>query len=501
MSLCHLILLPIASLTFRNTEYTLCIYTEGCVFKTSQKKFRVIRWQEIEHIWCTVAHTPGSVFKVHRLYKLQSHNGKILSFCGKMSALSDFDQRSDEYYTQRRVPACLDDHQAGRSLRFGLLTLNLNGLAIEDRTLAWEQSADISLQKKRWLTICAIEGQQTPWLHLAASKIPDLPLLLALLAHLRPTQAVYDEPPALATSQGRRTAVQERKQLLRSQLPAKKEPGPAAQKRKLHLTEMPDDLLVLACEHRLGERRTDGPFGSSTLMTRPFIVAQVIICLFFTIFSLIMIYMVFSPQHVESGWEQIQDAIARDIVWFSMGVSWLGFFLSVLLHIHHSTYAFEQGLILKRGRRVALICRWDEVETVWRAKWPVSLPPFYAGYTLRMRNGSPLTLTRFDLDLEALGTIVREQITPLQLPASRCAYQSGQKLSFGSLRVSQVGIEQGKRLLPWSQVKSVMLEAHTLTIYDLARRKPWYAVHTARVPNLSLFFALADEARGDGERL
>ncbi|HEY1349203.1 MAG TPA: DUF6585 family protein [Ktedonobacteraceae bacterium] len=499
----HLILQLLVFLTPTSTIYTLCVYTEGCVLKKSQKKFRVIRWQEIEHIWHMVAHVPRSLFKVYRLYTLQSHDGSMLRFCGKMPVLSELDQRIDEHYTQRRLPAYLDDYQAGHLLRFGSLTLNLDGIALDHRTLVWEQIADISLQKKRWLIIRATDEQQTPWLRMAVGKIPDLPLLLALLAHLRPALAVHAAFPALSTSQGEQAAMQESGHPLLSKPLAAREPWPVAQKLRRRLTEIPDDLLALAHEHRLGEKRTDGPSGRSMFTAWPSIVSQAIPGLIFTVIFFIIDRTLLSPPSSASDWEQIQDAIMRGIIWFSIGVTWLGC-LSDLRHIHHSTYTFEQGIILKRGRKATAICRWDEVETVWRAMflgpWPVYRPPFFAGYTLQMRNGSRLTLTRFDGDLATFSTLVQKQITALQLPAFRYAYHSGQKLSFDSLHISQAGIEHGKRLLPWSQVRSVMLEAQTLVIYALARRKPWYAVHAARVPNLYVLFALADEARGHGER-
>jgi hypothetical protein len=171
--------------------------------------------------------------------------------------------------------------------------------------------------------------------------------------------------------------------------------------------------------------------------------------------------------------------------------------------IHNYIYTFERGMILKRGQQDPVICSWEDIETTWRipaltlyirSQQPIMPQHLYA-YTLQLHNSTRYTLTRLNINQESLGKLIKEQVVPLQLPATITAYQDRQTLSFGQVLVSQQGIAVGTRLLPWSQVKSVSLQGDRLVIYDITQRKPWYKLKARHIPNLFLLFALADYAR------
>jgi len=172
------------------------------------------------------------------------------------------------------------------------------------------------------------------------------------------------------------------------------------------------------------------------------------------------------------------------------------FFIIEIPHIYRYTSTFERGLILKYGRKAPVICRWDDIEAIWHRYNPwTSRPERVSAHTIQLRDGSKYTLSRLDIDQPALGQVLREQVTPLQLPPITAAYQAGQTLPFGPLRVSQEGIAMGEQVLPWAQVKSVGLEANRLVIYEITQRKPWSKLAAAQVPNLYVLFALADDVR------
>jgi hypothetical protein len=116
-------------------------------------------------------------------------------------------------------------------------------------------------------------------------------------------------------------------------------------------------------------------------------------------------------------------------------------------------------------------------------------------HTLQLHNGDKYTLTRFNINQETLGKIIKEQIVPLQTAAIIPAFRAGQTITFGTVQTNQQGIAVNKRVLSWSQIKSVALQGNRLVIYDITQRTPWCRLPAERIPNLFLLFALADYAR------
>ena len=84
------------------------------------------------------------------------------------------------------------------------------------------------------------------------------------------------------------------------------------------------------------------------------------------------------------------------------------------------------------------------------------------------------------------------------MPVITSAFQAGQTITFGGVQTDRQGITLGKRMLPWSQIKSVTLLGNQLVIYDISQRKPWCRISALSIPNLFLLFALADYARATG---
>src|SRR5260370_14899881 len=163
-----------------NSVYSIYPCDEGFILKQSTRKFRAIRWNEIESICCTFARTPKSPFTRNRVYKICCHDGYTLTFDGNRKSLAKLDQTIEEQFTRRRLPGYLADYTDGRSLHFGPLTVGLNGISINDTMRSWEQIADVSLLKDRRLVISSAGDQQKPWLTLSAFNVPNLILFLAL---------------------------------------------------------------------------------------------------------------------------------------------------------------------------------------------------------------------------------------------------------------------------------------------------------------------------------
>ena len=473
------------TLRFTNKRCTMYPCDKGLILKQSNTKFRVIRWDEIETIWHSSARLPTSLYAGSHIYAIRCHDGYRLTinvFRSRLNNMDNLNQTIDEQFTRRRLPFQFADYQAGQTLNFGPLSINRDGILAHDKMLPWEQVADITLLKDRRLVIYKMGERPEVWLNLPAFKIPNLSILLALFKRIRSGQSEQEAGfAALAAYGTAATIVQSRRKV----------------------DALPDGLAALAEEHSLGERRLDQNLGRSRLTS------WAVIIFLLVVEAIVLAATITFGVSLSSWFAEVNDGPIF-IVFAELSLFGLILTPAIIIslvhhfqHIHNYTYAFERGMILKRGQQTPVVCRWDDIETVWRLpafNWynrrqqQITLQRLYA-YTLQLRSGVKYTLTRLNINQEALGKIIKEQVVPLQLPATVAAYQTGQTLTFGEVRVNQQGITVGKRLLAWSQVKSVALQDSRLVIYDITRRKPWCKLKTKRTPNLFLLFALADYAR------
>lgn len=475
------------SITVRFMRKFCPIYTcdEGLILKQAPTKSRIMRWEEIETIRYTSTRLTGRWFFKNHLYSLRSRDGNPLNFTASRLVINNIDNLNkaiEDRFTRRRLPFQFADYQAGQTLSFGPLSLNREGIMVRDKRLNWEQVADLKLLKGRRLVIYRTGERSAIWLKLAAFKVPNLGLLLALFKRIRSGQSEQEAGfEALAAAYTTTTLVTSRGRV----------------------DALPEGLAALAEEHALGERRLDQYLGRSRLINWRGIAVLAII-------DALLI-----------GGAAFWGAASLPELTSQTGAPWLGVFIELLVlclflvpyitmniihglqQIHNFTWTFERGLILKHGQQEPVICRWDELAVIWRIPslfWigyrrNTLFSQFLHGYTLQLRDGSEYTLTRFNINQVALGKIIKEQVVPLQLPAVVAAYQEGRTISFGQVNINQQGIAIGASLLPWSHVRSVGLEANRLVIYDIARRKPWSRLASADIPNLFLLFALADYAR------
>jgi hypothetical protein len=262
---------------------------------------------------------------------------------------------------------------------------------------------------------------------------------------------------------------------------------------------LPEELASLAEEHGLGERRVDRGLGFRRIPGWPLFV-------FFVIWDTISIggaIWLFSFLRdafigAEWPWPGIFMFIIRLLLLLFIILFTLGFTLSFLLQMRRSsmraTYTFERGLIFQDGKQAPVVCRWDRVVSVRqtsRLSWFIAR----MGFLFQQSDGSRFFLSFLDIIYTSLNSVIKENITPQQLPRAVAAYQNDQHLIFGPLQIDRQGITCKTSLLPWSQVKSVALEANHLVIYDITRRKPWCKLSVRRIPNLHLLFELADYAR------
>lgn len=85
------------------------------------------------------------------------------------------------------------------------------------------------------------------------------------------------------------------------------------------------------------------------------------------------------------------------------------------------------------------------------------------------------------------------------VPRALQSIQNGQTVSFAQFNVSYQGLGNGREVLPWTQILSINMRNGELTIWKVGLFKVWDRAKTSRIPNVLVFFAVANELKRQAE--
>jgi hypothetical protein len=168
----------------------------------------------------------------------------------------------------------------------------------------------------------------------------------------------------------------------------------------------------------------------------------------------------------------------------------------VLLVRHTRVELYWNGVVVDRGgvRQVALF---DEVTELW-------MPLTFAGTTpltvavlreLRLVEASGRT-TRVPLlgrDVGALGNWVLRRCLDRPRRAAREALARGEEVHFGRVALSSRGVRVGRAACDWEQVRLVLLQPGSVSLFRRQTVFPWKVVELDTVPNAPVFHQLVTE--------
>jgi hypothetical protein len=175
---------------------------------------------------------------------------------------------------------------------------------------------------------------------------------------------------------------------------------------------------------------------------------------------------------------------------------------------------YEQGLCRTVQGKTEIV-RWSDIVHVWQNTpkitgaviFPTSKPPWTE---IELRDGQRFKFWGGFTKPDELGTIIRGGALRSLAPVVAKAHDRGERVSFGSLDISQAGIWYSHRTLPWDQVGGVEVDEGKLVvrqkfgervkISDLiltkGKGKKWCSVKSERVSNLMLFLAMVEAIMG-----
>jgi hypothetical protein len=169
--------------------------------------------------------------------------------------------------------------------------------------------------------------------------------------------------------------------------------------------------------------------------------------------------------------------------------------IAALSHCNQRIYTFTQGLIETRGS-VQDISRWEHIETVW-VKVVKSYSKTSYTYTVRRTDGKTFKFTSYLQNVVQLGGIIQQELVRAQMPRVTQAYNAGNTISFGPVNVNMQGLNNGKELIPWDQINSIVVRNGVLNVEKDGRFLRWSSIKAQNVPNIALLQELVSYiARG-----
>jgi hypothetical protein len=174
---------------YRRWKYRVLVVRDG-LFVVEADRFLFFRWTDIEAVWLnfTQYSVHGLPVGTAKLYTIRLYEGEQITIKGDdMPRSEDLGPILQQKTANHLLVQARNTIRVGGSVSFGTLVISQRGFETAEATLPWEefQSAQIS---EGVLEVTKI-GNGPKWLKIAAAQIPNLHVLLALIAQLSPSSS------------------------------------------------------------------------------------------------------------------------------------------------------------------------------------------------------------------------------------------------------------------------------------------------------------------------
>jgi hypothetical protein len=191
-----------------------------------------------------------------------------------------------------------------------------------------------------------------------------------------------------------------------------------------------------------------------------------------------------------------QSMLLVSIIFLVIGIAFMaiGYFQS-RQHIQ----VFDQGFTYIKASAVQIV-RWDAIESIRHQAVRVRVNFIPIGtahtYTITTTQGETIKLTGSIGKVAKLGALIEAEAFKYLMPRAIETYKAGGTLQFGKLSVSQLGIGNGKEIVPWAQIKSVQMNNGWISVKKQGKWLNWANAAVAQTPNVFVFLALVDSIVG-----
>ncbi|MGC8643007.1 MAG: DUF6585 family protein, partial [Isosphaeraceae bacterium] len=120
---------------------------------------------------------------------------------------------------------------------------------------------------------------------------------------------------------------------------------------------------------------------------------------------------------------------------------------------------------------------------------------------LAATSGERVVLNSLLRDHETLGHAIRRETTLRLLPHARQDYRVEGRVEFGKLAIGLEGLRKGRKMLPWCDVRGVVLQNGFVFARRQSGRLAWFGTRMGKVPNLYVYLALVQEILNSRQEL
>jgi hypothetical protein len=168
---------------YHNRHLRVLVFEKGFVCFRRKTVF-TCRWQDVAWTKEEIDHTPLAAYPALRLHM---HGGQEWTLSKATELVKNSDrliETIEDKIAEVSLDGCLERLRDGKTLHFGFLSLNADGLTCGERTLRWSEIASITEERGNRVTI-EQQGAWTTWAAVSVSAIDNKRLFLKLAEHLR----------------------------------------------------------------------------------------------------------------------------------------------------------------------------------------------------------------------------------------------------------------------------------------------------------------------------
>lgn len=164
---------------------------------------------------------------------------------------------------------------------------------------------------------------------------------------------------------------------------------------------------------------------------------------------------------------------------------------------HRGAVLYEKGFAV-RSRKGIRNWRWEDIAAIKMNITRQYTNGIYTGttheYTLLNQQNERLTIDDALVKVDELAEAIQQNVfARLYEPAAQ-QYNQGKPLAFGPLVISKLGLQFGKKTIPWEEVKEVSLKRGNLKVSRKQSRGASVPVHA--IPNLNVLLAILQQVVG-----
>lgn len=177
----------------RRQDLCIRLFTNGFT-RTLSGQTVAVRWDEVAEVWQNVIQTYRGHVRSRTIhtYTLRLADGRKFVFNDQVAQIAGLGTALQQQCAARILPRARASYNTGAVVTFGPFGISREGITKGGATLPWEQVAQVDL--RQGMLHIKKKGARRDWAFALATKIPNLPVLMALANQNAPNYGGPEKP-------------------------------------------------------------------------------------------------------------------------------------------------------------------------------------------------------------------------------------------------------------------------------------------------------------------